>query len=62
MEGRLGAVEESLSEIKDVLKEMNSRLATIEGRESERKGAWALLVGIAATLGTLGGWLAGLFK
>ncbi len=52
MRDRVGQLEETVEEgfdkVTTSLDKNNARLAAIETRESERKGAWAVLIGIAS--------------
>lgn len=55
MEGRLDGVDDRLSKIEAIAERIDGRLANLEARESERKGAWWTLVVIASIVGTLTG-------
>jgi hypothetical protein len=55
MEGRLDAMEDRLSKIEAIAERIDSRLANLEARDNERKGAWWTLVGVATGFGTVAG-------
>ncbi len=52
MEGSMAAMQRDMTEIKDVLKAIDERLAKIENSNAERKGAWWTLAGMATVIGT----------
>lgn len=47
MEGRLGALENRLEKMEAVLERIDQRLATMETKETERRGAWKVIVSVA---------------
>lgn len=57
MEGRLDAVEDRLSKIEAMLERIDQRLAKNDARESERKGAWSLVVLLASLASIAVGWV-----
>lgn len=50
MEGRLGGVEHRLEKVEAVLERIDARMAKIEALETERKGAWKMLVFVSSLL------------
>ena len=50
-------VKDGFGKVEDALGAIDKRLAQIEQRESERKGAWKTLVAIAAAVSGLVGYL-----
>lgn len=56
MEGRLDAMEHRLAQMVATLERIDSRLATIETRENERRGAWVALVALGSLLSGLVAW------
>lgn len=69
----IGRMEAGLESLKEVVREgfkgsnerldkLESRMAALEGKESERKGGWRYLAALAGLLGTIGGLIAGFFK
>lgn len=61
MEGRLDAVEDRLAQMAATLDRIDARLAKIEVRENERRGAWVVLVALGSVLSGLIAWLAATF-
>lgn len=64
VEGTQRAMRDDLTKIEKTLETINQRLASIEARESERKGAWVVLVTVASLLSGVFGavfswWLKG---
>jgi len=57
-EGRLNGFERSLDEIKETLLRNGDRLARIEEKLSETKGAWRMLAGVGAIAGAVGATIA----
>jgi septal ring factor EnvC (AmiA/AmiB activator) len=55
IEGELSGMRGDLTEIKAMLKDISDRVAQIEARENERKGAWWVLGVLAATIGAFAG-------
>lgn len=53
-------VSNGFSDVGEALDEIKARLSQIEARENERKGAWAVLVGIASVISSIltGGMIA----
>jgi len=61
MEGRLDAMEDRLGQMAATLERIDGRLAKIEARESERRGAWVVLVALGSLLSGLVAWLIATF-
>lgn len=59
MEGRLDAMENRLEKMEAVLERIDNRLAKIEQQETERRGAWKVIVAVAGGVSAL---VAGLIK
>jgi hypothetical protein len=55
MEGRLDGMDDRLSKIEAIAERIDGRLANLEARESERKGAWWTLGTLAAIIGAFAG-------
>lgn len=59
MEGRMDAFDKALAEgfsrIENALTKIDGRLDAIDTRESERKGAWRVIVAVAGAVGGLAG-------
>lgn len=50
MEGRLTALEDRLEKMEAVLERIDRRLAAMETKETERKGAWKVIVTVAGAV------------
>jgi 3-dehydroquinate dehydratase len=50
-------VEDRFAQIVASLERIDARLAKIETRENERRGAWVILVALGSILSGLGAWL-----
>lgn len=50
MEGRLAALEDRFEKMEALLERIDGRLAKIENQETERKGAWRVLVFVSGVL------------
>lgn len=53
MEGRLDAMEGRLEKMEVVLERIDSRLAKIEQHETERRGAWKVIVSVSGIVSAL---------
>jgi len=55
MEGRLDGMDDRLSKIETIVERIDDRLANLEARDNERKGAWWVLIAIATAVGSAAG-------
>lgn len=59
MEGRMDALDKAMGEgfsrVETALAKIDGRLDAIDTRESERKGAWRVIVAVAGAVGGLAG-------
>lgn len=62
MEGRLDAVENRLAQMVAALERIDERLAKIETRENERRGAWMVLVALGSLVSGLVAWAVATFS
>lgn len=53
MEGRLDAMESRLEKMEAMLERIDGRLAKIEQQETERRGAWKVIVAISGIVSAL---------
>ncbi|WP_156427454.1 hypothetical protein [Novosphingobium sp. Fuku2-ISO-50] len=53
MEGRLAAMEDRFGRMEQTLDRIDQRLAKIESKESQLRGGWFVLAGIAAVAGAV---------
>ena len=53
MEGRLDAMENHLKKMEVVLDRIDGRLAKIEQQETERRGAWKVIVSVSGLVSAL---------
>lgn len=53
MEGRLDAMESRLEKMEAMLERIDGRLAKIEQQETERRGAWKVIVAISGVVSAI---------